>query len=452
MEKKKDHIASTSQETDTHDHLNKEGQEPPLVPPTDMLKQDYPNSSNKEHAQILQWSSTTQQPIMEHYPFPSISCSSPQQQLKPTVHHVQHSDLSPNLAQPTLPFWLPPRTGYPFSGTNVPGICQLFTPNGTTCGEKLAANRTHVPNFCYHIGYPFPGFPGPWDPSACWNHTPQPRSPCAYTFPGARGYNSQPVLPVPSYPVAFGQTAQKGIIRPHIKLSHKHQLLWEAQSAENAHLWSVIGQLQSEVAEYKSKLLKLEAQVCSLRPTTEVHVAQGTKVASTGQAPKRGRPRKSVAAVTQSPLPNESLHRSCGKKAVKNRRQGKISEHNFENEAIDKVEEKGKSYHSSGNIRKENDGDNPKAPALENHGLHIIPEVHANLACPNTLEVESSVYKRKDTKISTSNGIKQGGIMVCRWNYAEDAYTLEDGTEAKRDDEEMEDDASSDTENCTSQA
>ena len=70
---------------------------------------------------------------------------------------------------------------------------------------------------------------GPWDPSSWWAHCQQSQPPFNYTFPEAYGYTSSAPPPMPNCSVTFEESSQRGIIRPTVKLSHKHQQLWEAQ-------------------------------------------------------------------------------------------------------------------------------------------------------------------------------------------------------------------------------
>lgn len=67
------------------------------------------------------------------------------------------------------------------------------------------------------------------------------------------------------------------------------------QSAENVQLWSVIGKLQSEISDYKSRFKKLEAEVLSLKPTADESTARVIRTGlSGGAASKRGRPKRSI--------------------------------------------------------------------------------------------------------------------------------------------------------------
>lgn len=89
-------------------------------------------------------------------------------QQNPAGHQDQHGQ-PPHFVQPTVPFWPPQRPIYPLPGVNAPAI-QPFTPLGTTDtgwqapgslgGGTSSKNQPQIPNFCYQVGYTYPGFPG----------------------------------------------------------------------------------------------------------------------------------------------------------------------------------------------------------------------------------------------------------------------------------------------------
>ncbi|GLU20189.1 hypothetical protein SLE2022_364000 [Rubroshorea leprosula] len=268
-------------------------------------------------------------------------------------HPVLQGQPTLRLAQSNTPFWLPQRSGYQVAGVNVPGTFQPFAPAATidacwqastVIGGNSLRNQLQVPNLCYHVGYPYSGLPGPWDPTP-WAHSQQSQPSCTHSFPGAYGYFSSPSLM---------KTSQRGIIRPTTKLSQKHQELWEAQSAENVHLWSVIGQLQSEIADHKNRLTKLEAEVASLRPAGNETAHQVTGPALRGQATKRGRPKRSVASGDTLASPDESRPRIRGRKPAACKVQAEARVLECEKFTLNKVEDNHKVGHSSATIRKEN--------------------------------------------------------------------------------------------------
>ncbi|XP_031275276.1 uncharacterized protein LOC116133723 isoform X2 [Pistacia vera] len=266
-----------------------------------------------------------------------------------------------------MPFWMPPRPGCHLSGVNVPAPFQTFTPFGMINaswqapvmigGETSSSNQPQAPNFCYPVGYPYLSFPGPWDPSSWYAQGQQSQLPCTHISPGGYGYASAAPPPSPGCTASLGQPFQRGIIRPLAKLSQKHQQLWEAQSAENVQLWTVIGQLQSEVADYKSRLMKLEAEVSSLRPAVEEPTALVTRTALSGQASKRGRPRKSTAAVDVLPTPDEHYPRARGRKpaALSKFQSSEPRTLVFEKVNLIKVEDRVKACHSPATTQQEND-------------------------------------------------------------------------------------------------
>lgn len=129
------------------------------------------------------------------------------------------------------------------------------------------------------------------------------------------------------------------------------------QSAENMQLWTVISQLQSELAEYKNRLIKLEAENSSRQPASEAPTAQVTGTAVSGQPSKRGRPRKSAVSVDILPNPDESYPRARGRKpaATCKIQLSEARSHTFEKVRRNKVEGKEKACHSPATTQKQND-------------------------------------------------------------------------------------------------
>lgn len=70
----------------------------------------------------------------------------------------------------------------------------------------------------------------------------------------------------PSCSAAGALSNQRGIIQHQADLLKKHQRRWDTQSEENAQLWGVIGTLKAELAEYKTRLTKLETNSLALKP------------------------------------------------------------------------------------------------------------------------------------------------------------------------------------------
>jgi hypothetical protein len=153
------------------------------------------------------------------------------------------------------------------------------------------------------------------------------------------------------------------------------------QSTENVQLWNVINLLQSEITDYKNRLVKLEAEVSALKPTVEEATAQVVGFGSSGQPPKRGRPkRSSVNALTS---PSESHPRARGKKHPPARAQSESKSHIFEKVILNKVEDKQKASHSTATMEQENIGEisNIVAPHssgnMEINGNNLMmPAIH----------------------------------------------------------------------------
>ena len=126
------------------------------------------------------------------------------------------------------------------------------------------------------------------------------------------------------------------------------------QSAENVQLWNVINLLQSEIADYKNRLMKLEAEVSSLKPTVEVEEANAQVIAfgSAGKPSKRGRSKRpSVNALTS---PSESHPRARGRKHPPAQAQSESKTLIFEKVILNKVEDKQKASHSTATMEREN--------------------------------------------------------------------------------------------------
>ncbi|KAL5755180.1 hypothetical protein ACOSP7_023400 [Xanthoceras sorbifolium] len=433
MEKKKEQkIAySTIQETMTNDLLITRNEEQN----TSNLALDAKNTKtgssslgnanlvNQQYPPVLQWpyipQNVEQSSSLSSGPCVSIQSPSPivvstRQQLphpqpNPTSNQVQQGPPPPlHVAQSAMPFWLPSRPGYQSPAVNVPATFQTFTPLGTINanwqasavigGVTSSSNQPQVSNLCYPVGYPHPGFPGPWDPSPWYAQSQQLQPSSMYTFPGGYGYFS-PVPPLlPGCSASLGQSFQRGIIRPTVKLSQKHQQLWEAQSAENVQLWTVIGQLQTELAEVKSRLMKLEAEVSSLEPAVEEPIAQVTRAALSGKASMRGRPRRSAASVDVLVTPDEPYTRTCGRKRAATLCKAQPSQARtliFEEVVLNKVDKKEKACHSPATNQQENDEKIPNIITDSNSNM----EVHgSNLMMPGF----NNQVHRENTRIPVS--------------------------------------------------
>lgn len=356
MEKKKREqkiACSTDQETETNGLLSNAEQIAPNVAldgkndKTVSCSHEKADCMNLHYPPVRQWPYTRQQVESPSLIVPNRCQQLSHLQPNPVSNQVQQGQPPLHLAESTVPFWLPSQPGYQVSGVNMPATFQTFTPLGTmngswqgpaVIGVNSSSNQPQVPNLCYPVGYPYPGFPGQ-----------QPQRPCAYTSPGGYGYVSPMSPPMPSCLPSAGQSFQRGIIRPMTKLSQKHQQLWEAQSAENVQLWTIIGQLQSELADYKSRLMKLEAEISSQKPAVEEPVAQVNGTPLTGQPAKRGRPRKSAVLADVLPTSNEPCPRARGRKptATCKVQSSEARTLTFEKVILNKVEDKEKACHSS---------------------------------------------------------------------------------------------------------
>ncbi|KAK9286001.1 hypothetical protein L1049_025204 [Liquidambar formosana] len=402
-------------------------------------------SQNQQYPPIIQWPYTPQLPAIEQSPLiskssiPNVSPSPvvlsrwqqlPNQQPNPTNCQVQQGQPPLQLAQPAPPFWLPQRPGHHFVGVNTPATYHPFSPMGTTDASLQASaiagggtssrHQPQVPNFCYHVGYPYPGFPGLWDPSSWWAQGQQSQPPCTYNIPGAYGYISPPTLPMPSHSATSGQSFPRGIIRPPEKLSQKHQKLWEAQSSENVQVWTIIGHLQSELVDYKNRITNLEAEVSSLKATVEEAATQGTGTSLHGQMPKRGRPKRPIASVGVLPSPDESHPRARGRKPAARKVQSETKALNFEKESLNKVEDKEKTCHPTTTFQQENDqkisniftnssgnfeihGSNSMIPAFHNQVHQEIPGVQASgVGLNSSPEMKTNDDKAEDSKTAFS--------------------------------------------------
>ncbi|KAG5535439.1 hypothetical protein RHGRI_023264 [Rhododendron griersonianum] len=288
------------------------------------------------------------QPVV-HWPYTTFYAMELQspivQSPSPAAHQVQHGQPLLHLAQQTMPVW-PDNT---LSGVNAHVSYQPFAMTG---GGVPASNHAPIPSYCYHFGYPFPGFPGPWDPASWWGQPGPSLPPCTNSSPGpgAFAYVSSVPPPMPSSLATSSENFQRGIIKLPTKLSLKHQQLWGAQSAENVQLWAVFGQLQTELADCKSRLMMLESEVLSLKPKVEEPTCHGTGTSLAGKSSKRGRPEKQMSSVDASRSPLDShLHARGGKPKLSNVQSETENQH-FRKNHIIKVEGKENSCHSTGDM------------------------------------------------------------------------------------------------------
>ncbi|XVE82991.1 hypothetical protein DITRI_Ditri16bG0050400 [Diplodiscus trichospermus] len=356
------------------------------------------SSLNEQYSHILQWPYTTQQ-AAEQCSLNPRPCApgqstlpvlvSPWQQVAPMQpnspnHPVQQGQPKVHLAQSATPFWLPQQPSYHFPGVSVPAAFQPFTSIATrgsswqpsaVIGGSTPRSQQQVPNLCYHFG-PYPGFLGPWDPFSWRAHGQQSQPSFKYTFPGAYGYFYSAPPPIPNCSATSGESLQRGIIRPMEKLSQKHLQLWEAQSIENVQLWNKIGQFQSEIADYKSRLTKIEAEVSSLKLPVEDPSAQVLQTDLSGAASKKGRPKRSVASVDVSASPDESHPRARVRKLAESKVQPEAGVLVFEKVALNKSE---KTAQSTSSIQKDN---GEKIPFVITNSSVNLEVNRSNLSMP----------------------------------------------------------------------
>ncbi|XP_052195383.1 uncharacterized protein LOC127803299 [Diospyros lotus] len=481
--------------------------------------QDNAPSLNNQPQPVVQWQHTAQC-VMDHQfnliPNPCLPTQSPSptfisqwqpphphyQQQNPSTHQVQHSQFSPHLAQPVVPFLLAQRPGY--HSVAPVGTTEISWQGPTTAGGGISSgNQPQIPSFCYHVNYPYPGFPGPWDPTSWWAHAQLPA--CTYAIPGGCGYISSLPSLMPGCSAPSSQLSQRGIIQPPEKLSQKHQRLWEAQSAENIQLWAVVGRLQSELADYKSRLMKLESEVfLSVKPTVAESKALGTGTHLAGRSSKRGRPKKPIASADAVCSPDDSRPRARGRKPAVRNVALEIKEINLRKESI--IKHKENQCHSS--IQHQNDiniennltncccgmeisgtiptfdsrihqhvpGLNPCSSSIFNnkigdpgpefsilpHRVKGVERKGALLDVPGTMGSESFVWtsnissencRRDPVNVGTRdcynevNVVGEGRNFMVGWNFRNEegasAATQNAAAESPKDEEEMEDDGSS---------
>ncbi|KAG6645800.1 uncharacterized protein LOC122318058 [Carya illinoinensis] len=440
------------QEHDTNVLLNeyeheqtKEDQSQPnvaLATKTESPLQDNAHSQNQQHSPVLQWPYTAQHAVEQSplvsKPCPTTQSSSPiiqnqwQQllnlQQNPTSHQA-HQGQPMHFVQPASPFWLPQHPAYLLPGVNAPCTFSPLTPLGTTDvswqapgalgGGTPSTNQPHIPNCCYQVGYAYQGFPGPWDHSSWSGQGQQSQPPCTYSFPGAYGFFPLPTPQLSNHAASLGQPFQRGFIRLPTNLSQKHQQLWDSQSAENVQLWNVINLLQSEIADYKNRLMKLEVAVSSQKPTVEEPTSQVTGSGSARQPLKRGRPKKKLMNALTSP--SESNHRAQCTKLPSFRAPSGSKSIIFEKVILRKAEDKEKvpcvsviteqeniekvsnivSPHTIGNSGI--NGNNQMMPAFQNHVHREFSGVQiSGFGLSSSSELKSIDEKVKDLKTDHS--------------------------------------------------
>ncbi|KAL4333250.1 hypothetical protein GQ457_07G005340 [Hibiscus cannabinus] len=337
-------------------------------------------------------------------------------------HPVQQGQPAVHLAPSTSPFWLPQRPSCQFPAVTLPATFQPFTSmaavgtnwqTSPTNGGTSQGSQHQVPNIYYHFS-PYPGFPaGPWDPSSWWTHGQQTQPSFNYTFPGSYACFSSEPPPMTNCSATFGESSQRGIIRPMAKLSQKHQQLWQAQSMENVQLWRIMGQLQSEIDDCKNRLIKLEAEVLSLKPSAVEPSAQVIRTGLSGVASKKGRPKRSVPLANVSASPDESHPQARGRKPAANKVQPEPRTLVYEKVVLNKV---GKIAQSTLSTRKDNgekitfdttynsvdlevNGSNLPMTAFHNQAQQESPGIQiCGMTTNSSLELKAAADKVDDSK------------------------------------------------------
>lgn len=147
----------------------------------------------------------------------------------------------------------------------------------------------------------------------------------------------------------------------------------------------MINHLQSELADYKNRLSKLEAEVSSYKPKVDEPSAQVAVTALASQPTKRGRPKRSVAAVDAVGSPDESHPRARGRKPATSKAQSEAKPHVFEKVVLNKVVDKEKTRHSAATTEQGN-GENTSSDAahasgnVDMNGSNLIMPVFHNPA------------------------------------------------------------------------
>ncbi|CDP02658.1 unnamed protein product [Coffea canephora] len=239
------------------------------------------------------------------------------------MQQFQQEQPMPPFIQLNMPSWIPLLPGQHLPGASLPALYQPVPPPAGTTGitgggpgyGATLRSQQQSPSYCYHVGYPYPGFPGPWAPSS-WLSLPQHLlPPHSSAFPGHCPYFSPIQPPIPGSSSASTTSNQGSTMRPTTKLSLIHQQLWEAQSLENVHLRKSVGELQSELADCKGRLTKLEEDVLSLKPVVKEGTTTATGVSSGAKTSKRGRPEKLVTPDGRVPSTDTSCPRIWNRKS-----------------------------------------------------------------------------------------------------------------------------------------
>lgn len=180
-------------------------------------------------------------------------------------------------------------------------------------------------------------------------------------------------------------------------------------------LWNVINLLQSEITDYKNRLLILEAEVSSLKPTVEEPAAQVIGTTLARQPSKRGRPKRSVPSVDGLPSV-ESHPRARSRKPVPSKVQSETKALVFEKLILNTVEDKGKTRLSTATVEQGNsentsnigvhaggnagiNGSNLMMPAYHSQVNHEFPRVQIyGVGLSSTSEMKGTDDKTSNSR------------------------------------------------------
>lgn len=197
-----------------------------------------------------------------------------------------------------------------------PGGAESSWPHATAPAPPSLGGRPPPP-----FPFPPPPYSGPWDPVSWWGHHPY-QPPFPYVYPGYGSGYPCPMPPIP--PIGANQ---RGLIKPPPGLSQKHIRIWEAQSMENMQLWTTTTQLwaavarsDAEIALQRTKILKLEADLQTIKAHRDGSLPSLEATAAFQSGSKRGRRKKatpvSVTTVASLPAPvDANALRAPGRKA-----------------------------------------------------------------------------------------------------------------------------------------
>ncbi|KAG9439418.1 hypothetical protein H6P81_019583 [Aristolochia fimbriata] len=314
MEKKGEKLTFGNQENESAENVSNGEETQTSCNPVknNCMSVSHPNDNiacSQQYPLVLHWpytpQPTSEQSVTKTLNTETPNCrqrtvsNQPQNLQNPINPHFSHGQLQH--AQQTVSFWLHQRPTIQTAA----GSLGLHS-NGASSGYES------TPSFCYQGGLPYPvGFPGAWSPSPLWGQTQQPQPPFTLHYPAFPGGSVYFAPSQATFDPASGRPL--GIIRPPVKLSQKHQQMWETQSAENVYLRNAVSRMEAEMATYRGRLAKLEAEVACLKAQRD-STLEGSGGAGIVQPPKRGRPKRPIASVNTLPSQEDSQPRPRGRK------------------------------------------------------------------------------------------------------------------------------------------